>query len=167
MYRRWQLMLYLVLYSVVCSTPMDRLPTASAGQTSSDGVVPGWPPATDESLAAAMAGAKADPTSAGAHARLGNALFSRGDIASALLSFNTALKLNPHNSEAKTGKGAILSRKGELASAEKLLREALPQSPEPVRIHYELGLIYQKSGKLNQAVVEFKEGISKFQQGKR
>jgi Flp pilus assembly protein TadD len=109
-----------------------------------------------------------DPTNAGAHARLGSALLSRGDSEEeAIRAFDMALKLNPRNAEAKTGKGIVLLRKGDFALAEQLLREALLQSPDPVKIHYELGLLYQKKGSFDQAVAEFKEGISKFQQGRR
>lgn len=163
----WQLTIFWMLFAAVFFSPSGRLSPACADQAIPAEIRPVWVPSSDSALAAARAEVKSDPSSAGAHARLGATLLSRSDFDAALSSFDTALKLNPRNAEAKAGKGSVLLHKGELATAEQLLREALAQSPDPVRIHYELGLLYQKKGSFDQAIAEFKEGIRKFQQGRR
>ncbi|WP_224985046.1 tetratricopeptide repeat protein [Geomonas agri] len=141
--------------------------TAYGGQSAPDETPQVRMAVSDDALAAARAMLAVDVTSAAANAKLGNALLLRGEFDAALGYFETALRINPGNVEAMAGKGTVLARKGDLAAAEKLLRGALLQSPDPVRLHYELGLIYQKQGDFNRAVAEFKEGISKFRQGRR
>jgi len=47
------------------------------------------------------------------------------------------------------------------------LRRALVLNPHPVRVHYELGLLYEKQGDFGKAVAEYKEGLKKYQEGKR
>jgi tetratricopeptide (TPR) repeat protein len=66
-----------------------------------------------------------------------------------------------------TGVGIILGRRGKLKEAEQTLKAALVQNPNPVRTHYELGLVYEKSGDLEKAIAEYKQGIKKYQQGRK
>lgn len=101
------------------------------------------------------------------HVRLGYLLLDQGSLNEARQAFDEALKLNHRSHAAMTGKGIILARSGKLAEAEQALAEALVQNPNPVRTHYELGLVYQKMGNLEKALAEYKEGIKKFQQGRR
>jgi Tfp pilus assembly protein PilF len=77
------------------------------------------------------------------------------------------LRLNPRSFEARIGKGVVLGRQGELDKAEQLLRDALVLNPNPVRVHYELALLYEKRGEFARAIAEYKEGLIKYQEGKR
>jgi hypothetical protein len=40
-------------------------------------------------------------------------------------------------------------------------------NPNPVRVHYELALLYEKRGEFARAIAEYKEGLIKYQEGKR
>lgn len=101
------------------------------------------------------------------HVRLGYLLLNKGVTDEAWLSFAEALKLNPRSHAAQTGEGIIYSRKGNLKEAEQTLKAALVQNPDPVRTHYELGVVYEKLGDYPKALSEYKEGISKHQQGRK
>ena len=99
--------------------------------------------------------------------RLGHLLLGKGALNDALQAFDEALRLNPRSFEAKIGKGVVLGRQGELDKAEQLLRDALVLNPNPVRVHYELALLYEKRGEFGKAIAEYKEGLIKYQEGKR
>ena len=107
------------------------------------------------------------PADAIFHARLGYLLLKKGVPDEAWLSFAEALKISPRSHAALTGEGIVLSRKGKFREAEQTLKAALVQNPNPVRAHYELGLVYEKLGDNEKAVQEYKEGISKYQQGRK
>ena len=47
------------------------------------------------------------------------------------------------------------------------MKAALVRNPDPVRTHYKLGLVYEKAGDPEKALAEYKEGISKNQQGRK
>lgn len=99
--------------------------------------------------------------------RLGQLLLGQGALHEALESFDAALKLNPRSFEARVGKGVALGRQGEFVKAEQSLRDALVLNPNPVRVHYELGRLYEKQGDFGKAVSEYKEGLKKYQEGKK
>ena len=99
--------------------------------------------------------------------RLGYLLLKKGALNEAIQSFDEALKLNPRSHEAKTGRGIVLGRQGEFEKAEQVLRDALVLNPNPVRVHYELGLLYEKHGDADKAIAEFKEGLKKYQEGRK
>ncbi|NTW99587.1 MAG: tetratricopeptide repeat protein [Geobacteraceae bacterium] len=101
------------------------------------------------------------------HTRLGYLLLKKGIPDEARLLFAEALKLSPRSHAALTGEGIVLSRKGNLREAEQTLKAALVQNPDPVRTHYELGVVYEKLGEFDKALHEYKEGITKHQQGRK
>jgi tetratricopeptide (TPR) repeat protein len=109
---------------------------------------------------------KAAPSYSG-YSRLGYLLLKKDSIDEAMESFSKALELRSDYHNAKTGKGIVLSRKGDLKAAEAALQDALILNPDPVRTHYELGLVYEKMGEQEKAIAEYKEGIRKFEQGRR
>jgi tetratricopeptide (TPR) repeat protein len=120
----------------------------------------------DEEIKKAEAGIKAELSNPSSHVRLGYLLIKKGALDEALKSFDEAIRLNPRSYDAKTGKGIVLARKGNHKEAEQVLKDALILNPNPVRTHYELGLLYQKLGEFGKAIVEFKEGIKKHEQGR-
>jgi tetratricopeptide (TPR) repeat protein len=101
------------------------------------------------------------------YVRLGYLLLNAGAQAEAKTAFDEALKRNDHSHAAMTGEGIILARAGDLKEAEQVLKAALVRNPDPVRTHYELGLVYEKAGDLGKALAEYKEGITKYQQGRK
>ena len=109
---------------------------------------------------------KKRPTDSAA-SRLGQLLLGKGALNEAMEAFDAALKLNPRSFEARVGKGIVLGRLGKFAEAEQQLRDALLLNPNPVRVHYELGLLYEKQGDFGKSVSEYKEGLKKYQEGKK
>ena len=109
---------------------------------------------------------KERPTDSAA-SRLGQLLLGKGALNEAMEAFDAALKLNPRSFEARVGKGIVLGRQGEFAKAEQVLRDALVLNPNPVRVHYELGMLYEEQGDFDNAVSEYKEGLKKYQEGKK
>jgi|GEM_PF-655281 len=107
------------------------------------------------------------PDDALLHVRLGYLLLNAGALAEAKSAFDDALNRNRYSHAAMTGEGIILARTGNLAEAERVLKAALVRNPNPVRTHYELGLVYEKSNDLEKALAEYKEGIAKYQQGRK
>jgi predicted Zn-dependent protease len=101
------------------------------------------------------------------YVRLGYLLLNAGEPAEAKTAFDEALKRNRHSHAAMTGEGIILARAGSLKEAEQVLKTALVSNPDPVRTHYELGLVYEKEGDTEKALAEYKEGIAKYQQGRK
>jgi tetratricopeptide (TPR) repeat protein/peroxiredoxin len=75
-------------------------------------------------------------------------------------------KRNQYIPGSKTEEGGALASAGNLKEAEQVLKAALIGNPNPVRTHYELGLVYEKEGDPEKALAEFKEGITKYRQGR-
>jgi tetratricopeptide (TPR) repeat protein len=107
------------------------------------------------------------PDDAVLYVRLGYLLLNAGAPADAKTAFDDALKRNEHSHAALTGEGIILARAGNLKEAEQVLKTALVRNPDPVRTLYELGLVYEKEGDPEKALAEYKEGIAKYQQGRK
>lgn len=121
----------------------------------------------NEGLTAIRQCIEKNPSRAKAHIILGYFLLEKGDGQQALVSFEKALELRPGSSAAKTGKGIVLSQAGEYKAAESILHEALRLNPDPARTYYELGVIYQQLGDVQQALVNFKEGITSYEHNTR
>ena len=109
---------------------------------------------------------KEKPTDSAA-CRLGELLLGKGALNEAMAAFDDVLKLNPRSFEARVGRGIVLGRLGKFAESEQQLRDALVLNPNQVRVHYELGRLYEKHGDFGKAVSEYKEGLKKYQEGKK
>ncbi len=110
---------------------------------------------------------KLDPSLPDCHIRLGYLLLKKDANDEAIAEFEKALQLVPRSHPAKIGKGIALSHKGDLKAAETILKDALILNPDPVKVHYELGLVYEKMGDFAKALAEFKEGVAKYEQGRK
>ena len=150
------------------SAETDRIKT-SAESASSQRVSPA--PVEESSLDKEIRSLREQITAAPAdtvlQVRLGYLLLKKGAPDEAQVVFAEALKLNPRSHSAMTGEGIIQAGKGDFKGAEKTLKAALVQNPNPVRTHYELGVVYEKLGEPEKALQEYKEGITKYQQGRK
>ncbi len=110
---------------------------------------------------------KSDPSLVECRVRLGFLLLKIGSNDEAMKEFKEALQRMPRSYSAKTGKGIALAQKGDLKGAEIILKDALILNPDPVKVHYELGLIYERMGNLEKALSEYREGINKYEKGRK
>ena len=122
---------------------------------------------TDKAIETVREALNADPAFCEAHEQLGYMLLSKRRPEEALSAFDDALRINPGLRTSKTGKGLALLAKGDVFEAEKILNQALVLNPYPSMTHYALGLSYERSNEYKKAIEQFKEGISKFKDGKR
>ncbi len=122
---------------------------------------------TDKAIETAREALKADATFCECYDQLGYMLLSKRLPEEALSAFDEALKINPGLRTSKTGKGLALLGKGDVFEAEKVLNQALELNPYPSMTHYALGLSYERSNEYKKAIEQYKEGISKFKDGKR
>jgi len=110
---------------------------------------------------------RSNPSLVQCRLRLGYLLLKKSSNDEALKEFEEALQRVPGSHSAKTGKGIALAQKGDLKAAEIIFKDALILNPDPVKVHYELGLVYERMGQLEKALSEFREGINKYQNGRR
>jgi tetratricopeptide (TPR) repeat protein len=110
---------------------------------------------------------KSNPSLVECRIRLGFLLLKKGSNDEAMKEFEAALQRMPWSYSAKTGKGIALTQKGDLKAAEIILKDALILNPDPVKVHYELGLVYERMGNLEKALSEYKEGINKYEKGRK
>jgi len=107
------------------------------------------------------------PKRAKSYVVYGDLLLKVGDDTGADKAFDEALALRPTSAAAKTGKGMVLFRQGKLDEAATVLTEALQLNPEPSFTHYQLGQIYEQQGKLADALLQYKEGITVYEQHRK
>ena len=157
------------VYVVLFPHPAKALDNAPG--TGAEATVPGAPAPPGERKIAdeidALRGEMKERPTDSAASRLGQLLLGKGALNEAVAAFDEALKLNPRSFEARVGMGITLGRQGEFARAEQVLRDALVLNPNPVRVHYELGQLYERHGDFSKAVSEYKEGLKKYQEGKK
>ena len=110
---------------------------------------------------------KTNPSMAECRIQLGYLLLKKNSNEEAMQEFDAALQRMPRSHSAKTGKGIALARKGDLKAAEIVFKDALVLNPDPVKVHYELGLVYEKTGNLDKALSEFREGVDKYEKGRK
>jgi len=158
------------VYAVMFPQPAKALDnaTVTVAEATAQGTPP--PPPDERKIAdeiEALRGQMKEKPSDSVATRLGELLLGKGALDEAMAAFEDALKLNPRSFEARVGKGIVLGRLGKFAEALQQLRDALVLNPNPVRVHYELGLLYEKHGDFSKAVSEYKEGLKKYQEGKK
>jgi tetratricopeptide (TPR) repeat protein len=152
------------VYAVMSPHPAKALDNG-AGR-GAEAAVPQGESKVAEEIEALRNEMKERPT-ASAAGRMGELLLGKGALNEAMEAFDAALKMNPRSFESRVGKGVVLGRQGEFVKAEQVLRGALVLNPNPVRVHYEIGRLYEKQGDFGKAVSEYKEGLKKYQEGKK
>ncbi len=122
---------------------------------------------TDKAIVTLKSAIAADPENSGAYDRLGYMLLRKGRADDAANAFTSALGIQANLGTAKTGLGLALLQKGDLKAAEKELTAALSLNPYPSMTHYALGLVYEKMNDYGRAIIQFKEGIKTFKDGRK
>jgi spermidine synthase len=97
--------------------------------------------------------------SATAHTMLGEFRLARGDDASAIESWKTALALDPANFYALINLGKYYLTKQDLEHSIPYLDRAMEIEPESARAHHLRGLAYQASGDNAHAVAEYRKAL--------
>ncbi|MBW4551315.1 MAG: tetratricopeptide repeat protein [Aphanocapsa sp. GSE-SYN-MK-11-07L] len=87
---------------------------------------------------------------------LGLAFEFCGDVAQAILAYQTAIACNPQLTEACNNLGALLLSHGELSKAETFFRQAISASPDDFAGHFNLGHALLAQTKIDEAIAAYK-----------
>jgi tetratricopeptide (TPR) repeat protein len=112
--------------------------------------------ANDEYLASITA----RPDQWTSHYNMGNYLLGRGELQSAVASYQTALKLDPHATMAMVNTSIAHARMGENDKAEKALQMALKQAPDSAVANFNMGLLKAGKNELNAAETYLKNALT-------
>ena len=103
--------------------------------------------------------ARARPNSSTAFYNLGNALFKKGDLKRAKLSFKRAIGLDPSNNLAIVALGRTHMALGEDKLALIVLKKAVERNPNNHYAYLALGELYESAGKQGDAAEVYKKAI--------
>jgi Tfp pilus assembly protein PilF len=95
-----------------------------------------------------------------AHFNLGRVYFSREDYGNALLSFQSAAKIQPDEGLFHFWIGRTDERLGQMREAVTAYQEAARRLPDSGEVHFYLGEVLMKSGQRREAVEEFKKVVA-------
>jgi Flp pilus assembly protein TadD len=113
----------------------------------------------DVALAAYQKAIAIDPSYATAHANLGNALFQRGDFASAEKEYRRALVLEPENPEFLIGLARLLRATKRHDEAAFQLQAACRVAPRNSTAHMELGIVLFELGRTKEGLEHLRESV--------
>lgn len=116
--------------------------------------------ADEESVLHYVEALRLDPTSAGAHYNLGNALFRQGEAARAIASFRHAISLQPYLAPAHKNLSRALFLLGDHAQALEACRRALVLGPQTAELHRNLGTMLKETGDLEGAQKSFRDALA-------
>lgn len=167
----WRMLLFVFCLVLALNPPLaaeeqkavDHAPIGEIARTDDEAPLN----SLDEAIDLARQKITADPSSVKELVILGYLLLKKGSLEEAENVFDIALSHNARNHEALTGKGIVLARMDQDQLAEEFLQKALILNPNPVRTYYELGFLYEKKGDFAKAIVEYKNGIEKYKQGRK
>jgi tetratricopeptide (TPR) repeat protein len=94
-----------------------------------------------------------------AHVRFGNALWTRGDVAGAIVEYRKAIRLNHMCVEAHYKLGSALRAQGDLAGAIAEYRTAIELMPRLAEAHNDLGNALRDQGDLAGAIAEYHQAL--------
>ncbi len=103
---------------------------------------------------------RVDPSRAGTHYDLGNALRRQGKLEEAIASYRESLRLQPGQSDAHHNLGLALRAAGRLEEAETELEEALRLSPGDVDAEVNLGMVAAARGDAAGAIARYREALA-------
>ncbi|HVW21768.1 MAG TPA: tetratricopeptide repeat protein [Opitutaceae bacterium] len=112
-----------------------------------------------EAMAAYREGAAAEPTWAGPHLRLGDALNRAGRLAEAEAEYRAALRLRPGDPQAEYGLGNLRLRAGDPAAAAACFQAAVRGRPGYAEAWDDLGTALAASGRLPEAISAYRRAI--------
>jgi tetratricopeptide (TPR) repeat protein len=101
---------------------------------------------------------KLDPGGAKPHYYIGGALEKLDDADSALVEYQTAIRIEPKYVDALTGLGKLLRKKGKLEEGTAKLQEAVKYSSKDPAALYALGQAYIQDKKWDEALAVFRKG---------
>jgi WD40 repeat protein/tetratricopeptide (TPR) repeat protein len=113
----------------------------------------------DDSLAGLRKAIELDPKNAGAHDKLGVALYTRGQVDEAIASWRKAIELNPKLAWVQNMLGVALYRKGQMDGAIVCFRKVIELDPRHGFAHGNLGAALQAKGQLDEAIVCFRKAL--------
>ena len=147
----------LSLWIAVCAAPPPVL-ALSAGDLIKQGVSMLREGKVQESLDLFTKAQRLDPNSPKPHYYIASALERLGAPDSALVEYNTAIKLNPKYVEALTGQGKLLRKQGKKAEGTAKLEEAVKYNPKDPAALYALGQSYLEDKRYDDAEKVFRKG---------
>jgi tetratricopeptide (TPR) repeat protein len=112
--------------------------------------------ATDEYLASITA----RPDQWTSHYNLGNYLLDRGELQSAVASYQTALELDPQAIMPMVNTSIAYARMGENDKAENALKKALKQAPDNAAANFNMGLLKAGQNELEAAETSLKKAFA-------
>jgi len=98
----------------------------------------------------------ARPDDWASHYNMGNYYASRNEIEKAIVSYETALRLEPRTLLPLTNIAIVYGRKGEYEKAEASLRKAIEIDPKSAPVHFNLGLLLAERGRTEEAEKELR-----------
>ena len=104
-------------------------------------------------------GARAVPTDARIHRRLGELHRDSGDLQQAASSFRDAIARDPAEPSQWNSLGMIVGAGGDLVEAERLFREAVQRDAKEPRYTYNLGLTLQREHRASEAAPYFRKTL--------
>lgn len=102
----------------------------------------------------------ANPSNAGFHNNLGNALQAQGNFAEAITAYHKALELQPSDADAQFNLGSALERLEKYQQAEDCYRRVIALEPAMAEAHNNLGTTLQGQGKLSEAAESYRKAIA-------
>jgi len=99
------------------------------------------------------------PRNPRAHASVAEAAYRRGDVQSAIRSYQKALQLNPNYSTALSGLAGIYVQTGRYADALPLVERAVRAAPENAQLVTNLGSVYFEMGRYTEAAEQLEKAL--------
>jgi protein O-mannosyl-transferase len=94
-----------------------------------------------------------------AHNGLGIALLQKGNVAEAIVHFQTALQLNPDAAKAHNNLGNALLQEGRVDEAILQYQRVLEINPDFAEVHYNLGNALFQKGRVDEAMVQYQKAL--------
>ena len=101
-----------------------------------------------------------EPKNADSHCKLAIALAERGDIASAIDSYRTAIQIEPNHLAASSNLGSIYRSIGNFEQAFTIFKNIVDIFPNDISAYINLGALYKQDGNLSKAERTFQKAVT-------